>query len=107
MGQVDLNKLGELIDGYGGISADDLDALPSLADARDADIASRYNEVALLRDENARLRQSADARNKEIVRLRDENASLRQALAEVELILVGLRSGIVGDDSDILGGRQA
>lgn len=76
---VDYERLGELIDGYGGISADDLHALPSVADTRD-------DEIALLRDENARL---------------------RQALAEVELILTGLRGGIVGDDSDVLGGWQA
>lgn len=76
---VDYEKLGELIDGYGGISADDLDALPSVADARD----------------------------EEIMLLRNENARLRQALAEVELILRGLRVGIVGDDSDIIGGWQA
>ena len=78
---VDYDKLGEVIDGYGGISADDLHALPSVADTRD-------EEIALLRDENARL---------------------RQALAEVELILTGLRGGIVGDDSDdsdLLGGMR-
>ncbi len=77
---VDYERLGELIDGYGGISADDLHALPSVADTRD-------DEIALLRDENARLRQAL--------------------LAEVELILTGLRGGIVGDDSDVLGGWQA
>jgi len=71
---VDYEKLGELIDGYGGISADDLHALPEVRDARD-------EEVALLRAENVRL---------------------RQALAEVELILTGLRGGIA-DDGDILG----
>ena len=60
---VDYDKLGEVIDGYGGISADDLEALPAVAD-------TRSNEIALLRDENARL---------------------RRALAEVELILTGLR----------------
>ncbi len=77
--RVDYEKLGELIDGYGGIAADDLEALPVVADARS-------DEIALLRDENARL---------------------RQALAEVELILTGLRGGIVGDESDVLGGWQA
>lgn len=76
---VDYEKLGELIDGYGGIAADDLHALPSVADTRD-------EEIALLKDENKRL---------------------RQALADVELILTGLRGGIVGDDSDVLGGWQA
>lgn len=70
----DYEKLGELIDGYGGIAADDLHALPEVRDARD-------EEVALLRAENVRL---------------------RQALAEVELILTGLRGGIA-DDGDILG----
>jgi len=60
---VDYEKLGEVIDGYGGISADDLEALPAVAD-------TRSNEIALLRDENARL---------------------RRALADVELILTGLR----------------
>jgi len=74
---VDYERLGELIDGYGGgISADDLHALPSVAD-------TRSNEIALLRDENARL---------------------RRALAEVELILTGLRGGCSEDDSDLLGG---
>jgi len=71
---VDYEKLGELIDGYGGISADDLHALPAVRDARD-------EELKLLRDENVRL---------------------REALAEVELILVGIR-GRVADDGDILG----
>lgn len=71
---VDFEKLGELIDGYGGISADDLHALPAVRDARD-------EELKLLRDENVRL---------------------REALAEVELILVGIR-GRVADDGDILG----
>ncbi len=71
---VDYEKLGELIDGCGGIAADDLEALPVVAD-------TRAEEIALLRDENARL---------------------RQALAEAELILTGLRGGIVGDDSDAL-----
>lgn len=28
---VDYDKLGEVIDGYGGISADDLEALPAVA----------------------------------------------------------------------------
>lgn len=72
--QVDYQKLGELIDGYGGIAADDLRALPDVRDTRD-------DEIALLRAENVRL---------------------RQALAEVELILVGIRGGIA-DDGDILG----
>ena len=51
---VDYDKLGEVIDGYGGISADDLHALPSVADTRD-------EEIALLRDENARLRHMLNA----------------------------------------------
>lgn len=63
---VDYEKLGELIDGYGGIAADDLNALPEVRDTRD-------EELTLLRAENVRL---------------------RQALAEVELILTGLRGGI-------------
>ena len=71
---VDYEKLGELIDGYGGISADDLHALPEVRDTRD-------EEVSLLRAENVRL---------------------RQALAEFELILTGLRCGIA-DGGDILG----
>lgn len=62
---VDYDKLGELIDGYGGISADDLDDLPVVADPR-------AEEIALLIDESARLRRS---------------------LAEVELIMRGLRGG--------------
>ena len=66
---IDFEKLGELIDGYGGIAADDLHALPEVADTRD-------EEITLLRAENTRL---------------------RQALAEVELILVGLRGGIAND----------
>lgn len=73
---VDYDKLGEVIDGYGGIFADDLEALPAVAD-------TRSDEIALLRDENARL---------------------RRALAEVELILTGLRGGCSEDDSDLLGG---
>lgn len=78
---VDYDKLGEVIDGYGGISADDLAALPAVGN-------TRSEEIALLRDENSRL---------------------RRALAEVELILTGLRGGIVGDDSDdsdLLGGMR-
>lgn len=63
---VDYDKLGELIDGYGGISADDLAALPAVSDERDS-------EVDLLRAENVRL---------------------RDALAQVELILIGLRGAI-------------
>lgn len=66
---VDYEKLGELIDGYGGIAADDLHALPEVRDTRD-------DEITLLRDENVRL---------------------REALAEVELILVGIRGGIAED----------
>lgn len=70
---VDYQRLGELIDGYGGVSADDLHALPEVRDTRE-------EEVTLLRSENVRL---------------------RQALAEVELILVGLRGGIA-DNGDTL-----
>ena len=75
---VDYENLGELIDGYGGISADDLDDLPVVADPR-------AEEIALLIDESARLRRS---------------------LAEVELILRGLRGGCSEDDSDLLGGLR-
>jgi len=67
---VDYEKLGELIDGYGGIAADDLHALPEVCDTRD-------EEIMLMRAENARLRQAL--------------------AAEVELILVGLRGGIAND----------
>lgn len=76
---VDYEKLGELIDGYGGISRDDLAALPQLVDTRD-------EEIALLKAENAKL---------------------RAAVATCEMILIGLRDRIVGDDSDVLGGSQA
>jgi hypothetical protein len=71
---VDYEKIGELIDGYGGIAVDDLHALPDVRDTRD-------DEITLLRAENVRL---------------------REALAEVELILTGLRGGIA-DGGDILG----
>lgn len=50
---VDYAKLGELIDGYGGISADDLDDLPVVADPR-------AEEIALLIDESARLQDVAE-----------------------------------------------
>jgi hypothetical protein len=80
---VDFEKLGELIDGYGGISADDLSALPVLVDTRD-------EEIALLKAEIGRL---------------------RTALAQVELVLIGLRDGLSvtalsGADGcdDLLGG---
>lgn len=74
---VDLNKLGELIDGYGGIAADDLNALPN--------VVNRQHEQA-----------------EEVALLRAENAKLRAALADVELILTGLRGGIVytGDEQE-------
>ena len=81
---VDLDKLGELIDGYGGIAADDLNALPQ--NAVDCQYATAENVI--LRYEN--------------VLLRSENARLRDALAEVELILTGLSGGIA-DDGCILG----
>ena len=71
---VDYEKLGELIDGYGGIAADDLHALPEVRDTRD-------DEITLLRAENVRL---------------------REALAEVELTLVGIR-GRVAEDVGCLG----
>lgn len=76
---VDYEKLGELIDGYGGIAADDLNALPEVRDTRD-------EELTLLRAENVRL---------------------REALAQVELILTSLRGAVCysGDDQDdLLGG---
>ena len=66
---VDYEKLGELIDGYGGIAADDLAALPAVSDARD-------DEIMLLRAENVRLRQT---------------------LAEVELIIISIRGLIAVD----------
>lgn len=50
---VDYEKLGELIDGYGGISADDLSALPVLVDTRD-------EEIALLKAENDRFRSAVE-----------------------------------------------
>ena len=71
---VDYQRLGELIDGHRGISADDLHALPDVRDTKDDEVA----------------------------RLRAEIVRLRQALAEVELILTGLRGGIA-DGGDILG----
>lgn len=74
---VELEKLGELIDGYGGIAADDLHALPN--------VVNRQYE-----------------KDEEVTLLRAENAKLREALAEVELILTGLRGGIA-DGGDILG----
>lgn len=85
---VDLDKLGELIDGYGGIAADDLNALPQ-------NVVNRQYEQA-----------------EEVALLRSENAKLREALAEVELILSGLRGRIVyaennQDQSDILGGAAS
>lgn len=76
---VDYQRLGELIDGYGGISADDLHALPDVRDTKD-------DEITLLRAENVRL---------------------REALAQVELILTSLRGAVCysGDDQDdLLGG---
>ena len=92
---VDYEKLGELIDGYGGIAADDLHALPEVCDTRD-------EEIMLMRADNARLLRQALAEVELILVglrgvMRAENARLRQALAEVELILVGLRGGIAND----------
>ena len=78
---VDLDKLGELIDGYGGIAADDLNALPQ-------NVVNRKYEQA-----------------EEVALLRSENARLRAALAEVELILTGLRGGIA-DGGDALGREE-
>lgn len=60
---IDYDKLGELIDGYGGISADVLRSQQ----------AGSKDEVALLRAENARL---------------------RSALADVQLVLTGLRGAV-------------
>ena len=91
---VDYEKLGELIDGYGGIAADDLHALPEVCDTRD-------EEIMLMRADNARLRQALAEVDLILVGLRGvmraENDRLRQALTEVELILVGLRGGIAND----------
>ena len=92
---VDYEKLGELIDGYGGIAADDLHALPEVCDTRD-------EEIMLMRADNARLLRQALAEVELILVglrgvMRAENDRLRQALTEVELILVGLRGGIAND----------
>jgi len=79
---VDFDKLGELIDGYGGIAADDLAALPVVSDAKD-------EEIALLRQENIRL---------------------REALAQVEVILTSLRGAVCytgGDQDELPGGVAA
>lgn len=118
---VNYEKLGELIDGYGGISADDLHALHHVPDTRD-------DEIASLREANKRLREAEDdfqmryrARCDEQTKkldvereqLKEENNRLRAALAEVELVLIGLRdgfsvttlSGAHGCD-DLLGGSR-
>ncbi len=107
---VDYEKLGELIDGYGGISADDLGALPEVDDSDGASL------VGSLGRENAKLRaQLCDLRlergnyiNDEMARLRADNKRLREALAEVELILTSLPSrilpaGINDGVGDVLG----
>lgn len=60
---VDYEKLGELIDGYGGISTD------------------------VLRSKHA-------GSNDEVALLRSENARLRAALADVQLVLTGLRGAV-------------
>ena len=88
--KVDYNKLGELIDGYGGRAADDLHALPEMSDVRD-------DEIALLRDENEILRST-------IIRSDAENVRLREALAQVEVILTSLRGAVcyTGGDQDEL-----
>lgn len=87
---VDYEKLGELIDGYGRIAADDLHALPAVSDARD-------EEIALLRDENEILRST-------IIRSDAENVQLREALAHVEVVLTILRGAVcyTGGDQDEL-----
>lgn len=73
---IDYEKLGELIDGYCGISADDLHALPDLRDTRD----------------------------EEITRLRAENTRLRGALAEVSMVLTGLVGGVT--DGSAIGAQS-
>ncbi len=105
---VDYEKLGELIDGYDGISADDLHALPSVADAREDEIARTNDEnkqmreaLADVEDENKRLREA-------LADVEDENKRLREALAEVEMILTSLPSrilpaGINDGVGDVLG----
>lgn len=72
---VDYEKLGELIDGYCGVATADVAALPT-SDVRD-------DEIALLRADNARL---------------------REALAQVEVILTSLRGAVcyTGGDQDEL-----
>ncbi len=72
---VDYEKLGELIDGYCGVATADVAALPT-SDVRD-------DEIALLRADNARL---------------------REALAQVEVILTCLRGAVcyTGGDQDEL-----
>jgi len=77
---VDYEKLGELIDGYGGIAADDLHALPEVCDTRDEEIMLMRAEIMLLKAANARL---------------------RKALAEIELILVEVESIVVGQSGGI------
>lgn len=74
---VDYEKLGELFDRCVGIAADDMNALKEIRD-------TLYKELTVMHF---------------------ENAQLRKALAEVELILVGLSGGIesVADDCDIRG----
>ena len=99
---VDYEKLGELIDGYGGIAADDLHALPEVCDTRD-------EEIMLMRADNARLLRQALAEVDLILVglrgvMRAENARLRQALTEVELILVGLRGVMRAENARL---RQA
>lgn len=97
---VNYEKLGEVIDGYGGISADDLAALPAVGN-------TRSEEIDLLRDENARLRQALAEVELILTGLRPWSVSqvgCRHPLAEVELILRGLRGGCSEDDSDLLGG---
>jgi len=108
--EVDYNKLGELIDGYGGIAADDLHAPPEMSDARDDEIDvrdrfiydwersdTRDDEIALLRDENEILRST-------IIRSDAENVQLREALAHVEVVLTILRGAVcyTGGDQDEL-----
>ena len=142
---VDYEKLGELIDGYGGISADDLGALPEVDDSDGASLVGSLgrenaklraqlcdlrlergnyinDEMARLRADNKRLREAeddfhmqyrlrCDEQTKQLVverdRLQEDNRRLRAVLAQFELVLIDLRGGIVGDDSDVLGGSQA
>lgn len=128
---VDYEKLGELIDGYGGIAADDLHALPKIEPRPESEAFkgdTRDLLVAELRRENVRLRKAeesfhmqyrlrCDEQTKQLVverdRLQEDNRRLRAVLAQLELVLIGLRDGLPvtalsGADGcdDLLGGPR-